>query len=154
VARSIAERRDKFMLGGGVQLFERMQWVRGMEDLLLDLAQDRPEVYVLRDMVMDFNRAHLSYWLSHDFEGITFSDDWGSQQQLLISPQMWRRFFRPCYEEMFRMVKRAGKLVFFHSDGYTMEIIQDLIDVGVIPSSASSPPSVSSYLANIYGKCL
>jgi len=32
---------------------------------------------------------------------------------------------------MFDTVHAAGKLVFFHSDGYTLEIIDDLIELGV-----------------------
>ncbi len=127
----IAVHRDKFITGGSLQFFERMQWVRGMEDLLVDLATDRPEVYILRDMVLDYLRAHLAHWLEHDLDAITFSDDWGSQEQLLISPRLWRRFFRPCYQELFDMIHGAGKLIFFHSDGYTMEIIGDLIEMGV-----------------------
>ncbi|MDI7275944.1 MAG: uroporphyrinogen decarboxylase family protein, partial [Anaerolineae bacterium] len=63
-------------------------------------------------------------------DAITFSDDWGSQTALLISPRAWRRVFAPCYQDMFRATHAAGKLVFFHTDGYTLEIIEDLIGLG------------------------
>ena len=92
---------------------------------------DRPEVYRLRNLVHDYNMRELECWLRYDLDAIVFSDDWGSQWQLLIPPRVWRAFFAPCYEEMFARVHEAGKLVFFHSDGYILEVIEDLIALGV-----------------------
>lgn len=131
VDATIRQHRDKFIVGGFIRLFERLQWLRGMSALLIDLAEDNPQAYRLRDMVHDFNMADLRHALQHDFDAISFSDDWGSQNQLLVSPAIWRRFFAPCYREMFEETKRAGKFVFFHSDGYILEIIEDLISLGV-----------------------
>lgn len=125
------ENRDRFIKGAFIRLFERMQWLRGTSTLMVDLMDDRPEVYRLRDMVHDFNMRELQRWLAYDLDATVFSDDWGSQRQLLIPPRVWREFFAPCYEEMFAHVHGAGKLVFFHSDGYIVEVIEDLISLGV-----------------------
>jgi uroporphyrinogen decarboxylase len=125
------ENRDKFIKGGFLRVFERMQWLRGMAALMLDLMDDRSEVYRLRDMVHEMNMCELGNWLAHDLDAVVFSDDWGSQRQLLIPPPIWRSFFAPCYEEMFSRTHEVGKLVFFHSDGYILEIIEDLIALGV-----------------------
>jgi len=127
----IEKHRDKFIKGAFIRLFERMQWLRGMTALMMDLMDDRPEVYCLRDVVHDFNLRELERWLSYGLDAIVFSDDWGSQWQLLIPPRTWRAFFAPCYEEMFARVHQAGKFVFFHSDGYIVEVIEDLIALGV-----------------------
>ena len=127
----IEEGRSKCIKGAFIRIFERMQWLRGMSALMMDLMDHRPEVYHLRDMVHDFNMCELERWLEFDLDGVVFSDDWGSQRQLLIPPGVWRSFFAPCYEEMFSRVREAGKLVFFHSDGYITEIIEDLIVLGV-----------------------
>ena len=122
---------SRFVGAGFIRIFERLQWLRGMERLLLDLAEDHPGLLSLRDRVHDFNMRNLRQILKFDLDAITFSDDWGSQSALLISPRAWRRVFAPCYRQMFDETHAAGKLVFFHSDGYTMEIIEDLIDLGV-----------------------
>jgi len=127
----VRENRDKFIKGAFVRLFERMQWLRGMSALMVDLMDDCPAVYILRDLVHDYNMCELERWLAYDLDAIVFSDDWGSQRQLLIPPRIWRDFFAPCYEEMFARVHRAGKLVFFHSDGYIVDVIEDLIALGV-----------------------
>ena len=50
---------------------------------------------------------------------------------MFIPPGMWRAFFKPAYAELFRICKEAGKFIFFHSDGYILEIIEDFIELGV-----------------------
>ncbi|HIC89994.1 MAG TPA: hypothetical protein EYP04_11420 [Anaerolineae bacterium] len=128
---SIVASRDRFIVGGFTRLFEQMQWLRGTANLFIDLAENRPELYQLRDMVHEFNLRYVDRWLRYDVDAIGFSDDWGGQNQLLIRPEIWRKVFAPCYEEIFARVKAAGKFVFFHSDGYILEIIEDLIALGV-----------------------
>jgi uroporphyrinogen decarboxylase len=49
----------------------------------------------------------------------------------MINPELWRSFFKPCYRTMFDKVRAAGKDVHFHSDGYIIDIIPDLIELGV-----------------------
>jgi uroporphyrinogen decarboxylase len=73
----------------------------------------------------------LDKFLSLDYDGIHFADDWGTQTAMMINPALWRSFFKPCYEKMFEKVRIAGKDVHFHSDGYILDIIPDLIDMGV-----------------------
>jgi hypothetical protein len=44
---------------------------------------------------------------------------------------MWDRYFRPMYQDYIDIAHGAGKKVFMHSDGYTLEIIPRLIDMGL-----------------------
>ena len=119
-----------FAMAGFIRIFERMQWLRGMEALLLDIAEDSPLLYALRDRVHELNMRNLRRLLQFDLDAISFSDDWGSQTSLLISPAVWRKVFAPCYREMFGAAHAAGKLVFFHTDGYTFDILEDLVALG------------------------
>ena len=130
MAETLRADHSRFVSVWGVRLFERLQWLRGPERLLLDIAEDNPGLYSLCQRVHDFNLRNLRQLLRFDIDAIVFSDDWGSQTSLLINPIAWRRIFAPCYREMFAEVHAAGKLVFFHSDGYVLEIIEDLIALG------------------------
>jgi hypothetical protein len=58
-------------------------------------------------------------------------DDWGSQSSLLISPETWRRLFKPLYAEYIRVAHESGKKFFMHSDGYILDIYEDLIEIGL-----------------------
>ena len=70
-------------------------------------------------------------WTQCDVDAICFMDDWGSQRNLLISPQMWREVFKPLYADYCRLIHDAGKFVFMHSDGHIAAIYPDLIEIGV-----------------------
>ena len=122
---------DKFILAPTMTLFHRMNWLRNTADLYLDLAEGRREVFRLRDLIHEYNVRWVKQNCKFSFNAIGMGDDWGSQQSLLISPRMWREHFKPCYKELFDLAHEAGKLVFFHSDGYIVEIIEDLIEIGV-----------------------
>jgi len=123
---------DLFMRGGSLaNIFERMQFLRGSENLFLDLAYGVKEVYRLRDMLHDFCTTELELWAKTDVDSIGFCDDWGTQTALLISPDLWRSFFKPLYRDYCEIIHRGGKFAFFHSDGHIEAIYPDLIELGV-----------------------
>ena len=122
---------DYYARGGWITFFEQMQQLRGFNQVLLDLAIKDKMVYRLRDDLLEFHLRHLDKWLMFNYDGLHFADDWGSQQSLMIDPELWREFFKPAYKKMFDKVLRAGLDVHFHSDGYIIDIIPDLLDIGV-----------------------
>lgn len=123
--------KDKFILGGWISLFERMQYLRGTENLFMDTLIESPEYFKLMEIVEDFYNTYLDEWLKLEVDGIIFGDDWGSQRSLLISPETWRKQYKPLYKRFFDKVHTAGKFVFMHSDGYILELYDDLIEIGV-----------------------
>ena len=122
---------EYYARGAWIVFFEQMQQLVGFENLLVALALEKPEIYRLRDDLLRFNLAWLDKWLASEYQGLHFADDWGSQTDLLISPDMWRSFFKPVYKEMFSKVKNQDLHVWYHSDGNIIEIIPDLIELGV-----------------------
>lgn len=125
---------DKFILPmwwANYNLFERMQELRSTEQLFYDLAYGEDEVYRLRDMVHGYFMAQARMWVKTDVDALHIADDWGTQNTLLISPDMWRQFFKPCYKEYCDLAHAHGKYVVMHSDGNTELIIEDLIEIGV-----------------------
>jgi hypothetical protein len=122
---------DYYARGAWITFFEVMQQLRGMENLLMDLAFDEPEIYRLRDDLLAFNLRWIDKWLAFEYDGLHFADDWGSQTGLMISPAAWRAFYKPAYSAMFAKVTAAGRDVHFHSDGNIIDIIPDLIEMGV-----------------------
>lgn len=123
---------DSFVFSGCVaQLFERLQFIRGTENIFIDLMEQPPEFEQLLDIVHDYNCRWLESWARTDVDALRMNDDWGSQQNLLISPQQWRTVFKPRYREYARIAHDAGKKLFMHSDGHIQSIYEDIIDVGV-----------------------
>jgi len=123
---------DKYVLGGTfVRPFERMQFLMGSEEFFVQIATGDSMFLRLREMLHEFNLKNIHLVASLAVDGVNFMDDWGSQRALLISPEMWRKYFKPMYKEYCDIIHAKGKHVFFHSDGYTEAIIGDLIEIGV-----------------------
>lgn len=126
------EETDKFVIAGSyVRPFERMQFLRGTENLFVDIALEDPLFLQLRDRLHEFNLREMKMLAAQAVDAISFMDDWGSQLSLLISPVTWRKYFKPMYKEYCDIMHAAGKFVFFHSDGHTEAIYDDLVEIGV-----------------------
>lgn len=123
---------DKFMIAACCpRPFERIQFLRGTENVLLDIARNPPELAELLRIVHAFYCREIECWARTAVDGIQIMDDWGSQQSLLISPRKWRALFRPLYEDYARLAHAASKKLFMHSDGHIAAIYEDLIEVGI-----------------------
>jgi uroporphyrinogen decarboxylase len=61
------------------------------------------------------------------------ADDLGSQEAMLISPELYRKFIKPLEKQFYELIRlKAPKaFIFRHTDGAIFDIIPDLIEVGV-----------------------
>ena len=64
-------------------------------------------------------------------DGIYFGDDWGDQRGVIIGPERWREVFKPVYADLYGKVKKAGKFVLTHCCGSIIDIIPDVIEIGL-----------------------
>jgi uroporphyrinogen decarboxylase len=132
VDRKLAERGDRYARGiVWFTLFERFWMLRGFENALTDPYLDPANFMKLRDRILEYNLAVIDQLNARGVDGIYFSDDWGSQRALLINPDDWRQFYRPCYQAMFERVRSGGAHVWMHLCGNVMAILPDLIDLGL-----------------------
>lgn len=126
-----AQQKGKYIIAYSGNLFELLQWIRDYVPLMMDIMEDSDRVRFLIERIVDYNLKTLDFWLRYPVDGILFQDDWGTQRQLIINPKIWRELFKPYYKELFDAVHKAGRHVHFHTDGYTIDIIPDLIEIGV-----------------------
>ncbi len=129
-----ARRRGGLARGGGLQhgfMYMRLYYLRGFENLLIDLATDEPRLGQLIAMVEGYNSAVIARYLDLGAEYMSFGDDLGMQRSLPMSPAMWRKFIKPSYERMLAPCRSGDVPVYLHTDGHVLEIIGDLIEAGV-----------------------
>jgi len=113
-------------------LWERATFMRGMENILLDLALHPSFVRGLLRGLADYILQTLGILFARfQFDGIAVSDDYGTQKGLLMSPADWRRFIRPLLAEIYGLAKKHDRVVFHHSCGHVTPIIGDLVDIGL-----------------------
>lgn len=112
-------------------ILETLRAIRGMQDLFMDFHTNPAGVHKLTAAIAAFLTQVMGNWARMGVDAICLADDWGDQTGLQISPGMWRDLFRPFYQEFFAEAHRAGLDVFFHSCGTVLDIVEDLIDIGV-----------------------
>ena len=123
---------DKFVMSPCcARPFERIQFIRGTENIYMDLVMQPDGFKDLLNKVHQFKLNELQLWARTDVDALFFMDDWGTQRSLLISPVMWRDIFKPLYKEYIDIAHNNGKKIFMHSDGYILDIIPDLIELGL-----------------------
>ena len=133
-------------------LFERLWMLRNFENILMDPYIDMKNFCYLRDKIVEYNLAIIDKWLERDVDSIFFSDDWGSQQELLIRPEDWRKYYKSSYKKMFDRVRSKGKHVWMHLCGNITAILPDLIDIGLNVLNPVQPQAMDvNYLAKQFG---
>ena len=121
-----------YTVADGDIIWQRMFYLRGYEAILEDLLLHPARCAELRDLIVSVMMRRVERLCElTDLDGIQFRDDWGTQETLMISPRLWREFFKPTYAKLFAMTRQAGKHIWFHSDGAIESIVPDLLEIGV-----------------------
>jgi hypothetical protein len=122
---------DKFMLAWGISLYERVHFLRGLENTWCDIHTAPSELARLIDVLVEMNVYAISRYAAAGANGLMFCDDWGLQDRLMIDPASWRAIWKPRYARVYRAAHDAGMLTFLHSCGNITAILDDLIEAGL-----------------------
>jgi hypothetical protein len=111
--------------------YERLWSFRGMENALEDLILHKNEVHRLFSKLCDFyveiiERVHGETGC----DGVYVTDDMGSQQNLMFSPEIFREMFYPYYKRVIDTCKKNKLHFWLHSCGNIEKILPDLIELG------------------------
>jgi uroporphyrinogen decarboxylase len=139
-ARFLHEETDYAVVAKGVLdgagIFERCCYLRSYEDFLVDMCVDEPFARFLIEKVAD---AETELWETYlEAVGpyvhiIQRASDFGTQQSLLLSPELYRKFLKPADHKVaaFLRCKAPGAKLWFHSCGAVRPLIGDFLDCGV-----------------------
>jgi uroporphyrinogen decarboxylase len=131
-AKAFEKPDDRFSIASvGHALFERAWIMRGMENILLDMAANPAFLHELLDAICDWNIEVMDGMLAYPFDAVWIGDDWGAQQGLIMGPRYWREFIRPRMARMYKHARDRGRYVFIHCCGDVDEIFDDLVAMGV-----------------------
>jgi len=114
-------------------IFELSWYLRGMDNLMMDMHTDKKFVNLLMDKILEFYIPAAKKLAKIGIDIIWIGDDVGMQTGMIMSPEMFREFLKERYRLLIDEIKRTNRnvKVAFHSDGYITPIINDLIEVGV-----------------------
>lgn len=137
---------DRAVIGlFGGSLFEMGQFLYRNDRFFMLLAEDPKRAHAFLDRVLELHLADLEDFLEavgNYTDIIVFGDDLGMQTGPLISPDMYREFFKPRHELMWKRAKElAGVKVMLHCCGGIRELIPDLIEAGL---DAANPVQITA----------
>lgn len=121
----------KFILAQGISIYERLHFIRGLENTWRDIYDAPDQLGQLIHRLVEMNLVAIDRYAKLGADGYIMADDWGLQQQLMIAPASWRAIWKPHYRRIFQAVHEAGMLTFLHSCGFIVDILDDLIEIGL-----------------------
>jgi hypothetical protein len=122
---------DKFLVASGISLYERLHFVRGLENTWVDTIKAPDDLGRLIDVLVEMNLYAIARYAASGADGYIFPDDWGLQDRLMIAPQTWRRIWKPRYARVLAAARDAGLVTMLHSCGFILDILDDLIEIGL-----------------------
>ena len=119
---------------GWFPLFCRVCSLLGMEEAMVKMVLE-PELFeaIIEEVfkvVYQICKQYLDT-VGKDVHILLLTDDFATQKGMMISPELWRKFFKPRWIKLFDMGKSAGKFIWFHSCGNIIDILPDLINIGL-----------------------
>jgi uroporphyrinogen decarboxylase len=135
-ARALRESTDRAIIGlFGGNMFEVPQMLYRMDNYLMALKLHPGAVLRLSERLCEIYLQSLEKWLGAVgpfIDIILFGDDLGGQNGSLISPEMYRRYFKPYHQKLWSRAKELADVkVLLHCCGGVRELLPDLIDAGL-----------------------
>lgn len=135
VYREIDEHADKMIFTGmWSPFFHIVADFFGMENYFIKMYECPEVVEAVTKRIVDFYVAANEKF----FEGLGdradvmfFGNDFGTQLDLFISPDLFRQFVLPSFKRLIAVGKKYNKKIMLHSCGSIYRIIPDLIEAGV-----------------------
>jgi uroporphyrinogen decarboxylase len=125
---------NRFALMGKVSLPFKLAWhMRGFENFLCDMMGDPDFARSLLERVAMYQREKGLRFIRAGVDIVGIVGDLGMQDRLMVNPTAWREIEKPIIAEMIKAFKTENPniIIYFHSDGNVMEIMPDLIEIGV-----------------------
>lgn len=137
-----ASNTDTFRVGGMPGWpFAICRYMRKMEVYFVDLLAERDRIDVLHDRVAALLEGVIDRFGEAGMDGVMFCEDLGTQDRVLIGPEMWADLFRPLYERLTQRAHSHGMKVIMHSCGYNWALI-DLLCQSAIDCFQFDQPAV------------
>ncbi len=132
--------KSRYRLGDlGNFFFERMHFLRGFDNLLMDVARNREKCKALAEKLSDWYCWLVDEWVRLGVDGVITTDDWGTNHNTFISPRTFDEIFKPAYQAVTERCHDNNMHFWLHSCGNIYYLIPKLIESGVDCLQLDSP---------------
>jgi len=131
---AIRRQGDYCLMASNGNIFETSWYMRGFQQMLLDLVLNPELAHAIFERVCSFYIEHFRRILrvaDGEIDLVFTADDIGSQKGLLMSVEMWSEHIKPYHARLNRAIHEFGVRVIYHSDGAIMDAVPGLIEMGI-----------------------
>lgn len=139
---------------GNMGAFERVNALMGFENGLCALY-DTEDYVDFVNAYADYRIEQMHYikkYMNADF--VMMHDDWGNQNNMFLSPELWREIFKEPERRMVEACRNLDMHYMHHSCGYIAPIVPDLVEIGVESWHSVSPVNNWAEMKEKYGRDL
>lgn len=135
-------------------IFELAWNLVGLEKFLMDIYSDEEYVEPLLDRLAEFSTICGLKLIDLGADMIWAGDDFGTQKGLMISPELWRRLFKPRYQKMFAAFKERNPAIkiAYHSCGAIRPLINEYFEIGLDFINPMQPAAEGMEYASLYAE--
>ena len=141
--------RDRFCYVQTPGFFEHFNGIFGIENHLMYLIIYKDELGELYRRQAEWTVEFADRCIDLGVDCIHISDDWGAQNDLMFSPELWEELIYPNMKRIVDHVHSRGCLVSLHSDGCVSKVTDRLAELGfdmIHPWQESAGMSYELYL--------
>ena len=156
VKRLIADHGSEYWITGVVKttIFECAWGLRGLEQMMMDFYLEPDTAHAILDFPYSYHVEVAKHMVELGVDMIWIGDDVGSQNGMMISPEMWQTFLKPRMASFISALREIRKdiVIAYHSDGVISPIIPELIEIGVDVLNPIQPNCMDpAELKKLYG---
>lgn len=126
-----AEKQSHISYKGGFSYLEKLTALRGFENIMMDLYDESDLLKEFMNRMTDYYLADVQKLIAAGVDAVTFGDDYGTQQSLLISPEIFRKMIMPHLERLMEPIRNAGIHIHFHSCGQISSLFPYFEELGI-----------------------
>jgi len=138
-------------------IFESARALRGLDKLMMDFITNEELANKILDIPFNYHLYAAKKLTSMGVDIIWSGDDMGGQNGMLMSPKLWRKYFKPRMAKLYSELKAINPnlKIAYHSDGVIYPIIDELVEIGLDILNPVQPKCMDPYyLKKRYGKNL
>ena len=137
--------KDYYIVGVTVTTIFECAWaLRGLEQIMIDMLTNPEIANQILDIPYNYHLVAAKNLVKLGVDMIWTGDDMGAQNNMLISPKLWRKYFKPRMANFIQELREINPniKIAYHTDGNIFPIIPELIEIGVDVLNPIQPASM------------
>ena len=114
-------------------VWERSWYLRGMENLMVDMMTEDPSADAILDRVTEISIKRAESYAKNGVDLIRLGDDIGMQHSIMMSEELYCAYVKPRLKRVIDAARAVNPniLIFYHSCGFVTPMIPHLIEAGI-----------------------